>query len=927
LRIDAREKMEKSDFNVEKIQRNYQTQNVLNSLLHISLLDIPLKEQLEKSLDAILSVPFLPLVPKGGIFLVEDGADVLVLTANRSLPVPLQGLCAKVPFGRCLCGRAAATREIQFADCVDARHENRYEGLVPHGHYNAPILSKDKVLGVLVLYLQEGHYQEEEEINFLQAVSNTLAGVIERKRAEEEVKIYTREIFALADSSNVISAVPLTENLYEAICNIAIRNFDLKMVWLGLLEKGSYNVIPVAQAGFEESYLSDIKITWDNSPTGMGPTGMAIKTKGSRVMNNIDSDPAYVPWREEALKRGYRSSMAVPLINSEAEVIGTLNFYSDKPGFFTKRRINIFHVFSNYASVAIENRGLIEELENKVKKRTEELQNSWKLLKEHEFRLKKLYEISYTRKASAREFIRFLLKEISDLLDIDVAQFGKIHDKNYQIYSIVNRRHFRIKEGQMLPLEETYCGEIVSTKEPLIINNVSLLEKFKHHPAFVKYKVKTYIGVPVFVRGDLYGVLCSFNRDEYNFTEYHLTLFQLLAKRIEYEISREEYEKELETAKLQAEAASHAKSNFLANMSHELRTPLNAIIGFSELMKDEMAGELNDTQREYINDIYESGKHLLSLINDILDLSKIEAGKMELDLSEFNPEEVIQESLIMVKEKAMKHRITIDVEVEKNIGDLIADKRKVKQVLFNLLSNAVKFTPDGGKVCISAKTRDREFIEISVEDTGIGIPSDMMDILFQPFQQIESSSTKKYEGTGLGLSICKNLVELHGGKIWAKSRAGKGSKFIFTLPRKPVSSTMETEGHLSKDIFNPETKLLSWQHFTLHFKRIVSYHQRKGLRFGLMQIEPTYINNLEEHILFVQTIRNAIRRHEIMGHAARMSCYYIILLNIDRNILDNAAKRIKQLIRESGFTASVKTAIFPEDGKNIEEMMETLERK
>ena len=138
----------------------------MNSLLHISLEDIPLEEQLEKSLDIILSVPFLPLIPKGAVFLVENKPDVLALTVNRNLPVPLQGICAEVPFGRCLCGRAAANREIQFADCLDDRHENRYEGVTPHGHYNVPILSRGKVLGVVVLYLQEGHRQKKSEVEF-----------------------------------------------------------------------------------------------------------------------------------------------------------------------------------------------------------------------------------------------------------------------------------------------------------------------------------------------------------------------------------------------------------------------------------------------------------------------------------------------------------------------------------------------------------------------------------------------------------------------------------------------------------------------------------------------------------------------------------------------------------------------------------------
>ncbi len=268
-----------------------------------------------------------------------------------------------------------------------------------------------------------------------------------------------------------------------------------------------------------------------------------------------------------------------------------------------------------------------------------------------------------------------------------------------------------------------------------------------------------------------------------------------------------EARKKLEDAKFQAESATRTKSDFLANMSHELRTPLNAIISFSDMLRDGMAGEINEEQKDYLKDIYESGNYLLTLINDILDLSKVEAGKIELELSEFNLEELIDGSLVMFKEKAMKHNIKVKAEVEEGIGNIIADERKIKQVLFNLLSNAMKFTPDGGNVNVQARlvhcsqstvhgkeeficepsTVNREladFIEISVEDTGAGIAEKDIERLFKPFEQLESTFTKKYEGTGLGLSIGKKIVELHGGRIWAESELGKGSRFVFVIPVK-----------------------------------------------------------------------------------------------------------------------------------------------
>ena len=267
--------------------------------------------------------------------------------------------------------------------------------------------------------------------------------------------------------------------------------------------------------------------------------------------------------------------------------------------------------------------------------------------------------------------------------------------------------------------------------------------------------------------------------------------------------------------KVAAEEANRAKSEFLANMSHELRTPLNHIIGFTELVLDKNFGELNEVQEDYLGDVQSSSHHLLSLINDILDLSKIEAGKLELQPSEIMVKEVLENSLIMIKEKAMKHGIKLTTEINGIPDTITADERKLKQILYNLLSNAVKFTSNGGGICLSAKmvnnfcdmkspeqesceqqaaehTVDNkageeititQCVEIGVQDTGIGIGPEHIDLIFNPFEQVENSRSRKYQGTGLGLSLSKKFVELHGGRIWVESEGeGKGSKFAFVIP-------------------------------------------------------------------------------------------------------------------------------------------------
>jgi Amt family ammonium transporter len=241
---------------------------------------------------------------------------------------------------------------------------------------------------------------------------------------------------------------------------------------------------------------------------------------------------------------------------------------------------------------------------------------------------------------------------------------------------------------------------------------------------------------------------------------------------------------ELQKANIALEKANSLKSEFLATMSHELRTPLNAIIGFAEVLKDEITGTLNAEQKEYLGDIHSSGQHLLNMINSILDLSKIEAGKFELQNEEFSVEETIHEVLNTITECSHKKDICLRTYILEDIPSIRADKVKFKQIMYNLLSNAIKFTPENGKITINAKLMDHH-IQIAVSDTGIGIKPEDMEKLFEAFRQVDGSYARRYEGTGLGLILTKRLIELHGGKIWVKSMYGKGSTFTFTLPLKP----------------------------------------------------------------------------------------------------------------------------------------------
>lgn len=243
---------------------------------------------------------------------------------------------------------------------------------------------------------------------------------------------------------------------------------------------------------------------------------------------------------------------------------------------------------------------------------------------------------------------------------------------------------------------------------------------------------------------------------------------------------------ELRRLYTELEATSRHKSEFLANMSHELRTPLNAIIGFSQVLRDEMVGSVNEKQAEYLDDIISSGQHLLSLINDVLDLSKVEAGQVELEVRPFSLREALERGVVMVRERATEDGVQVAFEADPEVDVIDGDERRIKQVIFNLLSNAVKFTPAGGEVAVSAFRVNGE-VRVSVADTGPGIAPEDHDRIFEEFQQTESG-IEQHEGTGLGLALSKRFVELHGGSIWVESEMGRGSIFSFTLPLARVSS-------------------------------------------------------------------------------------------------------------------------------------------
>ena len=563
------------------------------------------------------------------------------------------------------------------------------------------------------------------------------------------------------------------EPVFDAI---AAKALDLCRATTGWVYRFDGELIHIAAAhSLRPEALEVVRRSYPAPPSRGGGTARAVLSRSVVYIPDIRTDEEY---RLEALAKAadYLSVLAVPML-LDGQPIGVVVVTGAEAGAFSERQIELLQTFADQAVIAVQNVRLFKELAA----RTAELSRSVD-------QLTALGEVGRAV-SSTLDLETVLTTIVSRAVEISGLDGGVVFEYDEDGEVFVQRAQAgtggslaAARGATRVRKSEGVVGRTAVALEPVAESDITEPGAYigPNRENLIESGVRAILAVPMVREGQLIGCLGVTRNQPGEFPAQTIELLRTFATQSALAIQNARLFREIEDKSRQLEAASRHKSEFLANMSHELRTPLNAIIGFSEVLSARMFGDLNDKQEEYLRDIHESGQHLLSLINDILDLSKIEAGRMELDPTLFDLPTAIDHALTFVRERAARRGIALHRAVDQRLGQIRGDERKIKQVLLNLLSNALKFTAEGGRIAVGADVADG-MAEVSVSDTGIGIAPEHRDAVFEEFRQV-GTAAKKVEGTGLGLTLSRKFIELHGGRIWVESELGAGSTFRFTLP-------------------------------------------------------------------------------------------------------------------------------------------------
>jgi signal transduction histidine kinase len=687
-------------------------------------------------------------------------------------------------------GRAVIDRQTIHIHDLLAESETEFAASIRNaqriGHRTflaTPLLREGIPIGVILIRRREVRPFSEKQIALLKTFVDQAVIAIENVRLFQELKESLEQQTATSEILGVIASSPTDlQPVLDAVAENAVRVCGTEDASIRLVEGNLLRLF--AHRGSIPSFSELEGAAVDSLDHGRDwVPARAVLDRETIHIHDITLVESEFPESSIRARRVRVGTLLCTPLLREGIAIGVIHIRRIKVDPFTDKQVALLKTFADQAVIAIENVRLFRELQS----RTQELARSVG-------ELKALGEVGQAV-SSTLDLETVLTRIVSHAVQLSGTDGGAIYEydegsEEFLLRATDHRATDHMEEELINALRanpprlgDGVVGRAATTREPIQVPNI--LEERAYAPRMrqmlERFGFRASLAVPLLREDRIIGGLVVRRKSTGGFRPEVVELLKTFATQSVLAIQNARLFREIEDKSRQIEAANQHKSEFLANMSHELRTPLNAIIGFSEVLGERMFGELNEKQAEYTDDILSSGHHLLSLINEILDLSKVEAGRMELELSKFDL--TIENARTFVRERATKHGITLDVAIDERLGEFIGDERKIKQILLNLLSNAVKFTPEGGRIGIEARQVDGS-VEISVSDTGIGITPEDQPKIFEEFRQVGFDYAHKVEGTGLGLTLAKKFVALHGGKIWVGSEVGKGSTFTFTLPER-----------------------------------------------------------------------------------------------------------------------------------------------
>ncbi len=644
----------------------------------------------------------------------------------------------------------ALIRDIEREERVPALSRRMIEALETRSQVTIPMLRTREPIGAMTLGWAEPDAFDEQQIALLKTFADQAVIAIENARLFKELEARNRDLTEALEqqtaTSEILHVISRSQTdvqpVFDAIVASAVR---LLGAYSGVLTRIKSDQIELAA-------LTSTNDAGDAAARALYPeplqserlTARAIRERAPLNFADAHTDPR-LPDAEHARARvrGYRSLVVVPMLRHD-EAVGAIAVTRREPGGFTDDEIALLQTFADQAVIAIENARLFKELQARTGELTQSVEQ-----------LTALGEVSRAVSSTldVETVLTTIVSRASQLAgaagcsiyeyDEGAEQFELRATHNDDTEFVEALRAARLRKGEGL------MGRAAEMREPIQIPDITQPGAYHSgvRDTLIRFGYRALLSVPLLLEDQIIGSL-SFNRKTPGeFSPEVVNVLKTFATQSALAIQNARLFREIADKSQQLEAASRHKSEFLANMSHELRTPLNAIIGFSEILAEKMFGDVNDKQAEYLQDILESGRHLLSLINDILDLSKIEAGRMELEPAAFDLPSAIENALILVRERASRRGIRLGSTIDTRLGMISGDERKVKQVLLNILSNALKFTPEGGRIDIDARLHaDRA--EVSVTDTGVGIAPGDQEAVFEEFRQV-GATDKKAEGTGL----------------------------------------------------------------------------------------------------------------------------------------------------------------------------------